>query len=49
MSVSILVVDDEPDVAALFRQHFRREARDGTYVMHFAASGGRPSPCAGRG
>jgi CheY-like chemotaxis protein len=32
-------VDDEPDVAALFRQHFRREARDGTYVMHFAASG----------
>ena len=39
MSVSILVVDDEPDVAALFRQRFRREARQGTYVMHFAASG----------
>ncbi len=39
MSVSILVVDDEPDVADLFRQRFRREARDGTYVMHFAASG----------
>jgi len=39
MSVSILVVDDEPDVADLFRQHFRREARQGTYVMHFAASG----------
>ena len=38
MSVSILVVDDEPDVAHLFRQHFRREARDGTYVMHFANS-----------
>jgi CheY-like chemotaxis protein len=38
MSVSILVVDDEPDVAQLFRQHFRREARQGTYVMHFAAS-----------
>jgi CheY-like chemotaxis protein len=34
-----LVVDDEPDVADLFRQHFRREARQGTYVMHFAASG----------
>jgi len=33
------VVDDEPDVADLFRQRFRREARDGTYVMHFAASG----------
>jgi CheY-like chemotaxis protein len=40
MSVSILVVDDEPDVAALFRQRFRREVRDGTYVMHFANSGG---------
>jgi CheY-like chemotaxis protein len=39
MSVSILVVDDEPDVADLFRQHFRREARNGTYVMHFANSG----------
>ena len=39
MSVSILVVDDEPDVADLFRQCFRREARNGTYVMHFAYSG----------
>jgi CheY-like chemotaxis protein len=39
LRVSILVVDDEPDVADLFRQHFRREARQGTYVMHFAASG----------
>ena len=39
MSASILVVDDEPDVAALFRQHFRREVRQGDYVMHFAASG----------
>ena len=39
MSVSILVVDDEPDVADLFRQRFRREARNGTYVMHFANSG----------
>jgi CheY-like chemotaxis protein len=39
MSVSILVVDDEPDVAELFRQRFRREARQGVYVMHFAASG----------
>ncbi|HKM70059.1 MAG TPA: hypothetical protein VKF83_03765 [Stellaceae bacterium] len=37
MTVSILVVDDEPDVAELFRQHFRREARQGTYVIHFAA------------
>ncbi|HVM81149.1 MAG TPA: response regulator [Stellaceae bacterium] len=39
MSVSILVVDDEPDVAELFRQRFRHEARQGTYVLHFAASG----------
>jgi CheY-like chemotaxis protein len=39
MSVSILVVDDEPDVPDLFRQHFRREVRQGDYVMHFAASG----------
>jgi CheY-like chemotaxis protein len=34
-----MVVDDEPDVADLFRQSFRREARQGKYVMHFAASG----------
>jgi CheY-like chemotaxis protein len=39
MSVSILVVDDEPDVALLFRQQFRREVRQGTYVVHFANSG----------
>ena len=39
MSASIVIVDDEPDVAELFRQCFRREARQGTYVMHFAASG----------
>ena len=39
MSLSILVVDDEPDVAELFRQRFRRETRQGTYVIHYAASG----------
>ena len=39
MSVSILVVDDEPDVVEMFRQRFRREARQGTYVMHFAVWG----------
>jgi len=38
MNVSILVVDDEPDVGELFRQRFRRETREGTYVMHFAES-----------
>jgi CheY-like chemotaxis protein len=39
MSLSILVVDDEPDVALLFRQRFRREVREGSYVLHFANSG----------
>jgi CheY-like chemotaxis protein len=39
MSASILVVDDEPDVAELFRQRFRRETRQGIYVLHYAASG----------
>jgi CheY-like chemotaxis protein len=39
MSVSILVVDDEIDVAELYRQRFRREVRQGTYTMHFANSG----------
>ena len=38
MTVSILIVDDEPDVADLFRQRFRREARQGVYVLHFALS-----------
>jgi len=33
-----LIVDDEPDVAELFRQRFRREARQGPYVLHFAFS-----------
>src|SRR5260370_35187957 len=39
MTVSILIVDDEADVADLFRQRFRQEARQGTYVLHFAYSG----------
>jgi CheY-like chemotaxis protein len=38
MSVSVLTVDDETDVADLFRQHFRREVRQGQYVLHFACS-----------
>ena len=38
MSVSILAVDDETDVADLFRQHFRHEVRQGQYVLHFACS-----------
>ena len=39
MTVSILVVDDESDVAELYRQRFRREVRKGMYTMHFANSG----------
>lgn len=35
----ILVVDDEPDVEDLFRQQFRREIRQGRFVMDFALSG----------
>ena len=38
MSVSILIVDDEPDVGVLFRQQFRRETRESVYVLHFALS-----------
>jgi CheY-like chemotaxis protein len=38
MTVSILVVDDEPDIADLFRQHFRSEARQGAYSLHIALS-----------
>ena len=38
MTVRVLVVDDEPDVEVLFRQQFRREARDGDglYTLDFA-------------
>jgi CheY-like chemotaxis protein len=39
MTVSILPVDDESDIAELFCQRFRREVRQGTYAMHFANSG----------
>ena len=38
MSVYILVVDDEPDVEALFRQQFRRDLRAGRFHMEFALS-----------
>jgi CheY-like chemotaxis protein len=38
MTVSILTVDDEADVAELFRQHFRCGIRQGLYVLHFAYS-----------
>ena len=38
MSLLILVVDDEPDVEVLFRQQFRRDIRDGRFMMAFAQS-----------
>jgi len=38
VAVTVLVVDDEPDVEALFRQQFRRDLRAERFVMHFAAS-----------
>jgi CheY-like chemotaxis protein len=34
----VLVVDDEPDVEALFRQHFRRDLRARRFEMDFALS-----------
>jgi CheY-like chemotaxis protein len=39
MSLLILVVDDEPDVEVLFRQHFRRDLRAERFTMDFAQSG----------
>ena len=39
MSVLVLVVDDEPDVEALFRQQFRRDLRAERFIMDFANSG----------
>jgi CheY-like chemotaxis protein len=37
--MNIVVVDDEPDVKALFEQRFRREIRLKQMVLHFAFSG----------
>ena len=38
MDVLVLVVDDEPDVEALFRQQFRRDLRSQRFMMDFASS-----------
>jgi len=38
MTVRVLVVDDEPEVEALFRQQFRREMREGLYTLDLALS-----------
>jgi CheY-like chemotaxis protein len=38
VTVMVLVVDDEPDVEALFRQQFRRDLRAQRFMMEFANS-----------
>jgi CheY-like chemotaxis protein len=38
VSVLVLVVDDEPDVAELFRQQFRHDLRAQRFAMDFAIS-----------
>ena len=39
MSVEILVVDDEPDLALLIRQKFRKRIRSDGWKFHFAQNG----------
>jgi CheY-like chemotaxis protein len=39
VNILVLVVDDEPDVEALFRQQFRRDLRAQRFMMEFANSG----------
>jgi len=41
VTLLILVVDDEPDIEPLFCQQFRRDLRDGRFVMQFAPSAPR--------
>ena len=38
MSAVVLVVDDEPDMEALFRQQFRRDLKAGRFGLEFATS-----------
>jgi CheY-like chemotaxis protein len=38
MAILVLVVDDEPDVEALFRQQFRKDLRTERFMMDFAHS-----------
>jgi CheY-like chemotaxis protein len=38
VNILVLVVDDEPDVEALFRQQFRKDLRAQRFVMDFASS-----------
>jgi CheY-like chemotaxis protein len=41
----VLVVDDEPDVEALFRQQFRRDLRAQRFVIDFANSAAEALSC----
>jgi CheY-like chemotaxis protein len=45
VNLLILVVDDEADVEALFRQQFRRELRAGRFAMEFARSAPKALQC----
>jgi len=47
VSLLILVVDDEADVEALFRQQFRRDLRAGRFAMEFAQSAPAALDCIG--
>ena len=42
---NVLIVDDEEDVPVIFRQHLRRDVRQGRYVLHFANSGVQALTC----
>ena len=48
MSLYILVVDDEPDVEALFRQQFRRDLKSERFKMEFAVSASEALDCASK-
>ena len=39
MSITVLFVDDEPDLEALVQQKFRRQIRDGAVKVMFAHDG----------
>ena len=45
MSVLVLVVDDEPDMTELFKQHFRRDLRSGRFQMEFSHSASEALTC----
>ncbi|BBX76182.1 response regulator transcription factor [Mycobacterium shinjukuense] len=38
-AIHVLIVDDEADMEALFRQRFRRELRSGELILQFAETG----------